>query len=156
MLSDLKTLASKHKSSVRVVAARMRSGQEYSVGYVVDDQPRSVKVWKLMDLKRDRIDSAKVDTPPRTQIYSSSRTEWVDRQNAKQCAACGRTDRPCQVHHVRGLADVAHRGFVMKMKAARTRRTQVLCDLCHADIHRGRLPDSRNMDGIIAAESRMQ
>jgi RNA-directed DNA polymerase len=154
--SMFKTLASKHKSSVRVVAARMRSGQEYSVGYVVDGQPRSVKVWKLMDLKRDRVDPAKVDIPPWTQIYSHSRTDWVDRQNAKQCAACGRTDRPCHVHHVEGLADVAHSGFVTMMKAARARRTKVLCDLCHADTHRGRLPDSRNMDGIIAAESRMQ
>jgi len=150
-----KTLASKHKSSVRAVAARMRSGQEYNVGYAVDGQPRSVKVWKLMDLKRDRIDAAKVDIPPQTQIYSNSRTDYVDRQNAKQCAACGRTDRPCQVHHVKGLADVAHLGLATKMKAARARRTRVLCDLCHADIHRGRLSDSRNMDGIIAAESRM-
>lgn len=154
--SMFKTLASKHKSSVRVVAARMRSGQEYSVGYVADGQPRSVKVWKLMDLKRERIDPVKVDIPPWTQIYSHSRTDWVVRQNAKQCAACGRTDRPCHVHHVEGLADVSHRGFVTMMKAARERRTKVLCDLCHADTHRGRLPDSRSMDGIVAAESRMQ
>lgn len=154
--SMFKTLASKHKSSVRAVAARMRSGQEYYIGYDVDGQPRSVKVWKLMDLKRDRIDAVKVDIPPTTQIYANSRTDWIDRQNAKQCTACGRTDRPCQVHHVRGLADVAQPGFVAMMKAARTRKTRVLCDLCHADIHRGRLPDSRNMDGNIAAESRMQ
>jgi Type II intron maturase len=154
--SMFKTLASKHKSSVRVVAGRMRSGQEYSVGYVADGQPRSVKVWKLMDLKREWVDPVKVDTPPWTQIYSHSRTDWVDRKNAKQCAACGRTDRPCHVHHVDGLADVKHRGLAMMMKAARARRTKVLCDLCHADIHRGQLPDSRNMNGVIAAESRMQ
>jgi RNA-directed DNA polymerase len=134
----------------------MRSGQEYSVGYVADGQPRSVKVWKLMDLKREWIDPAKVDTPPWTQIYSHSRTDWVDRQNAKQCEACGRTDRPCHVHHVEGLADVKHRGLATMMKAARARKTKVLCDLCHADIHRGQLPDSRIMSGLIAAESRMQ
>ena len=154
--SMFKTMASKHKSSVRAVAARMRSGQEYSVGYVVDGQPRSVKVWKLMYLDRGWVDKAKVDIPPRTQIYSHSRTDWVDRQNARQCSACGRTDRPCQVHHVDGLADIAQRGFAAEMKAARSRRTRVLCDLCHLDLHRGRLSDTRNMNGIIAAESRMQ
>ncbi|WP_082759548.1 group II intron reverse transcriptase/maturase [Sphingomonas sp. CCH5-A5] len=154
--SMFKTMASKHKSSVRAVAARMRSGQEYRVDYLVDGQPRSVKVWKLMYLDRGWVDKAKVDIPPRTQIYSHSRTDWVDRQNAKQCSACGRTDRPCQVHHVEGLADIAQRGFAAEMKAARSRRTRVLCDLCHVDLHRGRLSDTRNMNGIIAAESRMQ
>ncbi len=46
--------------------------------------------------------------------------------------------------------------LVTEMKAARARRTRILCDLCHADTHRGRLPDNRKMDGIVAAESRMQ
>jgi RNA-directed DNA polymerase len=149
--SMFKTLASKHKSSVRVVAARMRSGQEYNVGYVVDGQPRSVKVWKLMDLKRDRVNPAKVDIPPWTQIYSHSRTDWVDRQNAKQCAACGRTDRPCHVHHVEGLADVAHSGFVTMMKAARARRTKVLRSVSAP--HSGDACPIWNMDVIIAARA---
>jgi RNA-directed DNA polymerase len=154
--SMFKTLASKHKSKVRVVAARMRSGLEYSVSYEVDGQPRSVKVWKLNDLKRDRLGRATVDILPWTQIYTSSRTDWVDRQNAKQCEACGRSDRPCQVHHIKGLADVARKGFIAKMTAARSRGTKVLCDQCHADIHLGRLPDYRNMNGVVAMESRMQ
>ncbi|WP_338323007.1 hypothetical protein [Croceibacterium ferulae] len=109
-----------------------------------------------MYLDRGWVDKAKVDIPPRTGIYSHSRTNSVDRQNAKQCSACGRTDRPCQVHHVEGLADVAHRGSAAEMKAARRRRTRVLCDLCHVDLHRGRLSDTRKMNGVIAAESRMQ
>lgn len=145
--SMFKTLASKHKSSVRAIAARMRTGQGYAVDYIASGQPRSVKVWKLADLKRDRVDPAKVDIPPWTQVYTNSRTDWVDRRNAKQCAACGRSDRACQVHHVRGLADVQHKGFVARMKAARSRRTVVLCGECHADIHHGRMPDRRSTDG---------
>ncbi|MGO9429010.1 reverse transcriptase domain-containing protein [Rhodoblastus sp.] len=154
--SMFKTLASKHNSSVCAIATRVRSGQEYRVGFEVNGQPRSVKVWKLKDLKCEKFGSAKGDVLPWTQVYTNSRTDWVDRLNAKQCEACGRLDRPCQIHHVRGLADVAHLGFATKMRAARERRTRVLCDLCHADIHRGRLPDYRNMDGIVATESRMQ
>src|SRR3546814_18680536 len=84
---------------------------------------------------------------PWTQVFTHSRTDWVDRQNAKQCEACGRSDVPCQVHHIRGMDDVSHRGFVVRMKVARARRTVVLCEQCHWDTHRVRLPDLRKSDG---------
>lgn len=141
--SMFKTLASKHKSSVRDVAARIRTGQEYRVGFEADGQPRSVKVWKMTDLNRSRIDPAKVDIQPWTQVYSGSRTDWVDRQNAKQCEACGRSDLPCHVHHVRGLADVAHKDRATRMAVARARKTKVLCVPCHAAIHGGSSPEQR-------------
>lgn len=142
--SMFKTLASKHKSSVRIVAARMRQGLEYYAGYEAGGQPRSVKVWKMTDLTRDRIDPAKVDIQPWTQIYSESRTDWVDRKNAKQCEACGRSDLPCHVHHVRGMADVAHRNQATKKAIARARRTKVLCVPCHKAIHGGPQPEQRS------------
>ena len=145
--SLFKTLASKHKTNVRAVVARMRTGQEFTIGYDVDGQPRSVKVWKLAHLKRDPATSSRIDIQPWTQVFTHSRTDWVDRQNAKQCEACGRSDVPCQVHHIRGMADVSHRGFVVRMKVARARRTVVLCEQCHWDTHRGRLPDLRQSDG---------
>lgn len=141
--SMFKTLASKHKSSVRVVAARMRQGLEYLAGYEVGGQPRSVKVWKMTDLNRDRIDPDKVDVQPWTQIFSGSRTDWVDRQNATQCEACGRSDLPCHVHHVRGMADVAHRDQATRKAIARARKTKVLCVPCHKAIHGGPLPEQR-------------
>lgn len=141
--SMFKTLASKHKSSVRIVAARMRQGLGYSAGYEVGGQPRSVKVWKMTDLTRDRIDPAKVDFQPWTQIYSESRTDWVDRKNAKQCEACGRSDLPCHVHHVRGMADVAHKDQAEKKAIARARKTKVLCVPCHKAIHGGPQPEQR-------------
>ncbi len=141
--SLFKTLASKHKCNVRVVATRMRSGQEYVVNYEVGGQPRSVKVWKLIELNRDKLDAARVDNSPVTQIYSRSRTELVERLNATQCAACGRSDRPCQVHHVHGLSDVAHKDYATRMNAARSRKTISLCEVCHVETHRGRLPDRR-------------
>ncbi|WP_327754314.1 hypothetical protein VVT58_23605 (plasmid) [Sphingobium sp. SJ10-10] len=45
------------------------------------------------------------------------------------------------------MADVSHRGFVVRMKAARARRTVVLCEQCHRDTHAGRLPDQR--EGMV-------
>src|SRR3546814_516302 len=59
--SLFKTLASKHKTNVRAVLARMRTGQEFTIGYDVDGQPRSVKVWKLAHLKRDPATSSRID-----------------------------------------------------------------------------------------------
>ena len=141
--SMFKTMARKHKSSVRIVASRMRKGLEYYAGYEVGGQLRSVKVWKMTDLNRDRIDPSKVDIQPWTQIYSESRTDWVDRKNAKQCEACGRSDLPCHVHHVRGMADVAHRLPFAKKTIARARTTKVLCVPCHKAIHGGLKPEQR-------------
>src|SRR3546814_5531259 len=93
---------------------------------------------------------------PWTQVFTHSRTDWVDRQNAKQCEACGRSDVPCQVHHIRGMADVSHRGFVVRMKVARARRTVVLCEQCHWDTHRGRLPDLRSEEHTSELQSLMR
>ncbi|WP_363331310.1 hypothetical protein [Bosea sp. (in: a-proteobacteria)] len=97
----------------------------------------------MTDLNRDRIDPDKVDVQPWTQIFSGSRTDWVDRQNATQCEACGRSDLPCHVHHVRGMADVAHRDQATRKAIARARKTKVLCVPCHKAIHGGPLPEQR-------------
>src|SRR3546814_3037957 len=100
----------------------MRTGQEFTIGYDVDVQPRSVKVWKLAHLKRDPATSSRIDIQPWTQVFTHSRTDWVDRQNAKQCEACGRSAVPCKVNDIRGIADVSNRGFVVRMEVGRDQK----------------------------------
>ena len=51
------------------------------------------------------------------------------------CSTCGRTDLPCEVHHVRKMADMAQAGFAQHMQAARLRKRVVLCQPCHRAVH---------------------
>lgn len=75
------------------------------------------------------------------QVYGN-RSEVVQRLLAQACELCGATE-PCEVHHVRKLADLSKPGqrekplWVRRM-ASRRRKTLVLCQQCHEEIHRER------------------
>jgi group II intron reverse transcriptase/maturase len=80
------------------------------------------------------------DRPPR--IWNA-RTEVVERLLADTCELCGSQER-VQVHHARALKDFQKPGRATKPKwvqlmAARHRKTLVVCEDCHTDIHHGRL-----------------
>jgi hypothetical protein len=72
----------------------------------------------------------------------SGRSEVVQRLLAQQCELCGSEDH-IEVHHIRKLADLKQKGqrdkrqWVQKM-VARRRKTLVVCQNCHHDIHYGR------------------
>ena len=72
----------------------------------------------------------------------SHRTELVDRLLAQQCELCGSVDN-IEVHHIRKLKDLDKMGQSEKPEwarqmAARRRKTLVVCQKCHHDIHYGR------------------
>lgn len=72
----------------------------------------------------------------------SGRSEVVERLLAQECELCGATDN-IEVHHIRKLADLEQEGraekppWVQKM-VARRRKSLVVCQDCHHDIHYGR------------------
>ena len=72
----------------------------------------------------------------------SGRSEVVERLLAQQCELCG-SNHTIEVHHIRKLADLQRKGqkdkrqWVQKM-VARRRKTLVVCQKCHNDIHYGR------------------
>lgn len=72
----------------------------------------------------------------------SGRSEVVERLLAQECELCGSTNN-VQVHHIRKLADLdkegrANRPRWVQMMAARRRKTLVVCQNCHDNIHYGR------------------
>lgn len=89
-----------------------------------------------------------VEDQPRM-VYSGLRSEVVQRLLAQKCELCEATAGSFQVHHVRKLADLDRPGqgekppWVKKM-ASRRRKTLVVCQRCHEDIHRER-PGQRKM-----------
>lgn len=77
---------------------------------------------------------------------SGPRTELEQRLLADECELCGSQEH-VQVHHVRALRDLRVKGraakpFWMQIMAARQRKTLVVCQGCHADVHAGRTPRS--------------
>jgi hypothetical protein len=146
--SLVKTLAAKFKTTCNKIYYRYKTdyqieGRTYKVLEVrVQRGPNQKPLiarfggiplrWK----KWTTIKEAK--TPP---IWNN-RTEVVERLLAQKCELCGAEDN-IVVHHLRKLADVNRKGqkekpnWVKKM-IARRRKTLVVCQNCHNDIHYGR------------------
>ncbi|MFC0437836.1 reverse transcriptase/maturase family protein [Kutzneria buriramensis] len=147
--SMLKTLASKHKSTVTRVA------RKYKATIDREDGPRRcfevavergagrkplVARFGGIPLKRQRAAVLK-DSEPMTPNRVNT-AELVKRLLADRCEICGSTDR-VEVHHVRKLADVqrpgrSERPVWVTLMAMRRRKTLVVCRPCHEDIHAGR------------------
>jgi hypothetical protein len=95
------------------------------------------------------------NTDPPTFLPFNPRVELIERLQAGKCEVCG-TEGPCQVHHIRRLADLNRPGrkekpeWVTRM-IGRKRKTLVVCLRCHEDIHRGRYDGA----SISTLESRM-
>lgn len=132
--SFLRTLAGKHKSSTTKIARRLRKGQEYYVRYEEQGNPRAVKLWKLKDLQKHVRRWGEIDLAPRGDLVFS-RTELIERLNARNCERCGRSDLPCEVHHLRRLSDVIDKDMLSRMRSARLRKRIVLCTSCHEAAH---------------------
>jgi len=74
---------------------------------------------------------------------ANSRSEVVQRLLAGECELCGTEGEPLQVHHIRKLADIDRPGRRPKaswerIMSARKRKTLVVCEECHGNIHAGR------------------
>lgn len=148
-----KTLAAKLQTSVPKVYRR------FGTVIATDRGPRTVlpvtvecgegkspllAQWGNVPLVR-RMDVTLNDRPPHV---SSHRSELLERMLADTCELCGSQDA-VEVHHVRRLADLRRRGRAEKPEwvtqmAARRRKTLVVCNACHDDIHAGRSPQSSN------------
>jgi len=99
-----------------------------------------VAQWGGISLARKTTAVFLNDDPSR--IWSSRRTELVQRLLADTCELCGSREQ-VEVHHIRHLKDLQRRGratppdWVRRM-ATRRRKTLIVCRTCHEDIHAGR------------------
>lgn len=147
-LSLARTLADKHRNSVRQVNRKYQivvptpHGALKALEVV---QPRGADKKPLVarfggiELRRQK-EAVINDRPP--QVYNSLRSELVQRLLAEQCELCG-SELNCEVHHIRKLADLNRPGqkvkpLWVKRMAMRRRKTLVVCQKCHEEIHRER------------------
>lgn len=143
-----KTLAEKYKTTRRKIYKKYRKtiqneygtykGLEVTLDRGPDKKPL-VAQWGGIPLQWNKW-VALNDTLH--QPIWSGRTELVDRLLAQQCELCGAMDN-IEVHHIHKLKDLDKHGhsetpqWVHRM-AARRRKTLVVCQPCHNDIHYGR------------------
>jgi group II intron reverse transcriptase/maturase len=147
--SMLKTLAGKHRSTVSKTAAKYkakvdtpygpRTCFEATVERAGGRQPLVARYggiplrWQKKAVLQDRQPGRAVGPK-----------ELVTRLLANRCEICERSGN-VQVHHIRKLADLNHLGQTEKpvwaaIMAKRRRKSLVVCQHCHDDIHSGQPP----------------
>jgi len=139
--SAMKTLANKHKTSVKKVVNGLliRGGGELGIPFrAKNGEERMVKLLRLRHIASAPVVYGNVDVEPST-AFRPYRNDVLDRLRAKVCEACGDADSPVEVHHVRKLADVGDVTLFAFLKSARTRKRMVMCRPCHVAHHSGRL-----------------
>jgi group II intron reverse transcriptase/maturase len=146
-LSLVKTLANKFRTSVRQIRRKYQKtmvtphGTQKVLEVVVErGEKKKPLVARFGGIELRWQKNAILDEQPR-EVFSA-RSEVVQRLLAKRCELCG-AEGNCQVHHVRKLADLNQPGrsdkpLWVKRMAARRRKTLVVCQSCHAAIHRER------------------
>jgi group II intron reverse transcriptase/maturase len=147
-LSLLKTLARKHKSSVRKMYRQYagktinRNGVARCLQVVIEREGKAPLVAQFGGISLGPEPFAEIRDLPLGQDRIASRNELIQRLLADECEICG-SRGDVQVHHIRKLADLNVRGrpdkpLWAKLMAARKRKTLVLCRDCHNDVHAGR------------------
>ena len=131
--SCLKTLANKHKSSVRKMIRQYTDGKTWSVPYETAKGTKRVRPVKIADCKSNKA-NADVDI-----VFQRTRYQWKStirqRLNARVCELCGtRTAELYEVHVVRSLKELGNLDWELAMKAKR-RKTLIVCNSCHNRIH---------------------
>ena len=146
--SLLKTLAYKHRSTMKKMKAKYqseivdnRTGKTLKCLKVVverKDKRPLIAQWGGISLVHQRHAVIK-DTP---YLVYGGRTELLKRLLADRCELCGSKEN-IEVHHIRKLADLNVKGRKEKpawaqIMAIRNRKTLVVCQKCHNKIHNGK------------------
>ncbi len=135
--SCLMTLASKHKSSVGKIREQYKDGKGgWCVPYETRTGRKSMHFAKYQDCKTTKLfnDAIPHAVPQTIKSHSS----FESRLLAKQCEFCGSTDsKSYEVHHVHKLKDLKGKTMLEQVMLARRRKTIVLCERCHHNLHNG-------------------
>jgi group II intron reverse transcriptase/maturase len=145
-----KTLAAKHQISVKAVYRKYRAkllieGRIYQglqVAVTREGKKPLIATWGGIPLHWD----SKVTIQDRPhQLPWNNRSELEKRLLAQVCEICETTSitDTLEVHHIRALKDLEkyegrEKPEWVKIMAARRRKTLVLCQTCHRDLHAGR------------------
>jgi group II intron reverse transcriptase/maturase len=146
MESAVRTLANKHKTSRRKIYAKYKRRSDHGVKALIveaknPNNPDKPYQAKLGD-KPIRVTFETIVEDKKQEFYLGP-NELVRRLTADRCELCGSTER-VEAHHVRKLADVKKKYQQRQSKPdwakfmiARHRKTVIVCQQCHHNIHSG-------------------
>jgi group II intron reverse transcriptase/maturase len=145
LTSLLRTLASKHHSTVTKMAARHKatimtpSGPRRCFEATVHRAGRKPLVARFGGIPLHRQKTAVIDDRAPSGLPHRQK-ELITRLTRRRCELCEQYGH-MQVHHVRKLADLNPDGTTppawSAIMAARRRKTLVVCAACHENIHAG-------------------
>lgn len=135
--SCLKTLAQKHKMSLRKVRAKYRIGKDWGIKYNTKKGESICYFYKDgFKQKRNSQKSSSIDVIPNTYIFKA-RTELEQRINAKRCELCGAENVQFEIHHIHRMKDLKGKSRWEEWMISRQRKTMVLCKNCHRKVVHG-------------------
>jgi hypothetical protein len=162
--SLLKTLANKHKSSVRKMVQKYQTKTETRYGKMLclevridrGDKKPLVARFGGIPLRRQK-EAIILDVNPDRVVIR--RNELVKRLLRDSCELCGSKEH-ISVHHVRKMSDLKKKGRKEKplweqVMIAMRRKTLVVCGYCHWAIHTG-TPTRQPENGMGKLESRVR
>lgn len=148
--SLLRTLARKHRTSLKAMSEKYRATMETPYGrlscleIVVErangKKPLVAQFGGIPLRRQEKAIMTDLD-PAYSQQRGRDRNELIKRLLAEKCELCG-SKMNVEVHHIRKLADLREKGrnekprWVKKM-IQRRRKTLIVCANCHENIHRG-------------------
>lgn len=137
--SMFKTFATKYRTSMRKMIAKLRMGKDFGVRFTDKKGKQKIRLFYNEGFARKSMQkTAAIDAIPNTAKYSS-RTSLMDRLSAGQCELCGKTDGDIEIHHIRKLKDLKGKSYWERYMIARNRKTMALCLDCHRKLHNGKL-----------------
>lgn len=131
--SCLKTLASKHQTTMAKARSNRRTGKRWGVPYETKTGTKTLIFLNMTDIRKSR--KAKLENVDAVPKSLSKLNEIKNRLNAGICELCGCDDKPVAVHHVQSLKKLhGENAWERKMRSIR-RKTLIVCEDCHAKIH---------------------
>jgi len=146
------TLAGKMNSTVNKVSHKLKRGPNRYIMPLRDKGGQVVREYELVSSTRqfDRSYPARaglkwldVDQKATPHKGFQGRTELSCRLLANECEWCGSDKGQMEVHHVRKLGNLKGRTIWEQQMIQRRRKTMVLCEECHSELHAGKLAASK-------------
>ena len=132
--SCLKTLAAKHRTSLKKIREKYRQGSGWGVPYETKKGTRIAKIPSNSDCATNKGGSDVV--PILTVQHLHSRNSFDERLKARKCELCGTEDSEhYEIHHVNKVKNLKGKETWEQIMIARRRKTIVVCRECHKKIH---------------------
>ncbi|RKU05471.1 hypothetical protein C6501_19640 [Candidatus Poribacteria bacterium] len=158
MTSAVKTLSSKHKTSVSKIFKKYKKTTELGIKALIVEVIRKGKPPLIATLGNFHIKWVKFPSkffgsimPNCDEIKgikaitgkTAIRSDLLTRLNNNTCEICGGKDK-IEVHHIRKMSDVEkHKDGWQKLMSSMRRKTLITCKECHHKIHTGKYDGSK-------------